>query len=106
MRSLGAALPLVGQPSSCLPGLPCAVAGHRPALRRGFKAPILAPASTGPGLGWAMPPLATAAGSTDGDLLELYCGNGNFTQALAPNFRKARPRTPLCARPCRSAQHV
>ena len=21
-----------------------------------------------------------------GDLLELYCGNGNFTLALAPNF--------------------
>lgn len=27
-------------------------------------------------------------GSTDHDLLELYCGNGNFTVALAPNFRK------------------
>lgn len=29
-----------------------------------------------------------AVGSTGGDLLELYCGNGNFTVALAPNFRK------------------
>lgn len=25
---------------------------------------------------------------SDGDLLELYCGNGNFTLALAPNFRR------------------
>ncbi|PKO89727.1 MAG: tRNA (uridine(54)-C5)-methyltransferase TrmA [Betaproteobacteria bacterium HGW-Betaproteobacteria-12] len=33
-------------------------------------------------LGWAC---AQAAGS-DGDLLELYCGNGNFTVALAPHF--------------------
>lgn len=36
-------------------------------------------------LGWAV---AATAGSTDHDLLELYCGNGNFTAALAPNFRK------------------
>ncbi len=27
--------------------------------------------------------------STDHDLLELYCGNGNFTVALASNFRLA-----------------
>ncbi|CAL5219364.1 g1183 [Coccomyxa viridis] len=27
-------------------------------------------------------------GSNDHDMLELYCGNGNFTVALAPNFRK------------------
>ena len=26
--------------------------------------------------------------NADGDLLELYCGNGNFSIALAPNFRK------------------
>lgn len=35
---------------------------------------------------------APAAGSTGGELLELYCGNGNFTVALAPNFRKASSR--------------
>jgi len=27
-------------------------------------------------------------GSQDGDLVELYCGNGNFTVALAGNFRR------------------
>jgi len=27
-------------------------------------------------------------GSQDSDLLELYCGNGNFSIALAPNFRQ------------------
>jgi tRNA (uracil-5-)-methyltransferase len=41
--------------------------------------------------------LAWAAGATRGsgahDLLELYCGNGNFTVALAPNFR-CRPARP------------
>ena len=37
-----------------------------------------------------MSPPLRAEGSTDRDLLELYCGNGNFTQALAPNFRKVR----------------
>lgn len=26
-------------------------------------------------------------GSSEHDMLELYCGNGNFTIALAPNFR-------------------
>lgn len=26
-------------------------------------------------------------GSQSGDMLELYCGNGNFTCALAGNFR-------------------
>ena len=26
--------------------------------------------------------------NSEGDLLELYCGNGNFSIALAPNFRK------------------
>ncbi|OON38502.1 tRNA (uridine(54)-C5)-methyltransferase TrmA [Izhakiella australiensis] len=35
-------------------------------------------------LEWA---LATTQGSR-GDLLELYCGNGNFSLALAPNFRR------------------
>lgn len=36
-------------------------------------------------LGWAH---GVAAGSEGRDLLELYCGNGNFTAALAPRFRK------------------
>eukprot|EP01127_Copromyxa_protea_P003597 TRINITY_DN1339_c0_g1_i1.p1 TRINITY_DN1339_c0_g1~~TRINITY_DN1339_c0_g1_i1.p1 ORF type:complete len:429 (-),score=104.38 TRINITY_DN1339_c0_g1_i1:16-1236(-) len=36
-------------------------------------------------LEWALK--VTAPPSTDADLLELYCGNGNFTIALAPNFR-------------------
>jgi tRNA (uracil-5-)-methyltransferase len=38
-------------------------------------------------LGWAA---AATAGpdSAAHDLLELYCGNGNFTAALAPNFRR------------------
>ena len=35
-------------------------------------------------LTWAA---AATAGSGGHDLLELYCGNGNFTAALAPNFR-------------------
>jgi hypothetical protein len=35
-------------------------------------------------LGWA---LDVTKGS-EGDLLELYCGNGNFSIALAQNFRK------------------
>ena len=34
-------------------------------------------------LAWALE--ATANSTTD--LLELYCGNGNFTVALAQNFR-------------------
>jgi tRNA (uracil-5-)-methyltransferase len=34
-------------------------------------------------LGWAR---AHATGAEGGDLLELYCGNGNFTLALAPLF--------------------
>ena len=37
-------------------------------------------------LSWAR---SVTADSASGDLLELYCGNGNFTVALAPNFRKA-----------------
>lgn len=36
-------------------------------------------------LGWAVD---VTRGSTDHDLLELYCGNGNFTGAVAPNFRR------------------
>ncbi|GAA5181740.1 tRNA (uridine(54)-C5)-methyltransferase TrmA [Niveibacterium umoris] len=35
-------------------------------------------------LGWA----CAQAGQLGGDLLELYCGNGNFTIALAPHFRR------------------
>ena len=36
-------------------------------------------------LGWAR---SATAGSQSGDLVELYCGNGNFTVALAENFRR------------------
>ena len=36
-------------------------------------------------LGWAV---EATKGSHDHDLLGLYCGNGNFTAALAPNFRQ------------------
>ena len=36
-------------------------------------------------LGWAV---AATAGRGHGDLCELYCGNGCFTVALAPNFRR------------------
>lgn len=36
-------------------------------------------------LGWAV---EATRGSNDHDLLELYCGNGNFTAAIAPNFRR------------------
>eukprot|EP00890_Picochlorum_soloecismus_P004830 jgi/Picsp_1/5348/NSC_02709-R1_trna (uracil-5-)-methyltransferase len=36
-------------------------------------------------LGWAV---EATKGSQDHDLLELYCGNGNFTAAVAPNFRQ------------------
>ncbi|MDQ7989341.1 MAG: tRNA (uridine(54)-C5)-methyltransferase TrmA [Candidatus Dactylopiibacterium sp.] len=35
-------------------------------------------------LGWA----CRQAEELDGDLLELYCGNGNFTVALAPHFNR------------------
>jgi tRNA/tmRNA/rRNA uracil-C5-methylase (TrmA/RlmC/RlmD family) len=34
-------------------------------------------------LGWA----ADVTCGSAGDLLELYCGNANFTVALAPSFR-------------------
>ena len=36
-------------------------------------------------LQWAV---AVTEHSTDHDLLELYCGNGNFTTAVAPNFKR------------------
>lgn len=36
-------------------------------------------------LQWAY---SVTKGSLDHDLLELYCGNGNFTTAVAPNFRR------------------
>lgn len=36
-------------------------------------------------LSWAV---SATKGSQDHDLLELYCGNGNFTTAVAPNFRR------------------
>lgn len=36
-------------------------------------------------LGWAR---SVTRGSGEGDLVELYCGNGNFTVALAENFRR------------------
>lgn len=36
-------------------------------------------------LGWAR---EATRDSQDGDLVELYCGNGNFTVALAENFRR------------------
>lgn len=41
-------------------------------------------------LGWAR---RVSAGST-GDMLELYCGNGNFTVAVADNFRWASALNP------------
>lgn len=51
-------------------------------------------------LSWAA---RATANSTDHDLLELYCGNGNFTVALAPNFRQVlatemSKNNVLCAR--------
>lgn len=43
-------------------------------------------------LSWARdvthPAKAAAEGREQGDLVELYCGNGNFTIALAENFRR------------------
>lgn len=38
-------------------------------------------------LGWAVD-ITRGDASKNHDLLELYCGNGNFTAALAPNFRR------------------
>jgi tRNA (uracil-5-)-methyltransferase len=42
--------------------------------------------------------------STGGDLLELYCGNGNFTVALAPNFQRVLA-TEIAKSSVRAAQH-
>jgi len=39
-------------------------------------------------LEWALDVTTPANGTPDHDLLELYCGNGNFTIALAQNFDK------------------
>jgi tRNA (uracil-5-)-methyltransferase len=39
-----------------------------------------------------------------GDLLELYCGNGNFTIALAPNFQRVLA-TEIAKSAVRAAQH-
>lgn len=39
-----------------------------------------------------------------GDLLELYCGNGNFTIALAPNFQRVLA-TEIAKSSVRAAQH-
>lgn len=36
-----------------------------------------------------------------GDCLELYCGNGNFTQAMAPHFRQI-VATEVCCVPSRA----
>lgn len=37
-------------------------------------------------LGWACQQAANICGESGGNLVELYCGNGNFTMALAPLF--------------------
>jgi tRNA (uracil-5-)-methyltransferase len=37
-------------------------------------------------LGWACAQASALGHEEAGDLLELYCGNGNFTMALAPHF--------------------
>ncbi|AKO36477.1 tRNA (uracil-5-)-methyltransferase [[Haemophilus] ducreyi] len=44
------------------------------------------------------------ANSQDSDLLELYCGNGNFSIALAGNFRKVLA-TEICKSSVHSAQY-
>ena len=44
-------------------------------------------------------------GSGDDDLLELYCGNGNFTAPLSRNFRRVTQlTTQLLHRNCRLLQ--
>ena len=49
-------------------------------------------------LAWAK---RVTRGSGEHDLLELYCGNGNFTVALAPNFRcGSRPGIAHCRLSC------
>jgi len=42
---------------------------------------------------------AAAAAAGPGDLLELYCGNGNFTMPLAANFKQARALRCLAFKP-------
>ena len=52
-------------------------------------------------VGWA---LERTAGSGERDLLELYCGNGNFTVPLSHNFRQVlatEVSKPNCARTAR-----
>ena len=51
-------------------------------------------------LGWA----CARAASLGGDLLELYCGNGNFTMALAPLFGKVLA-TEVCKSSVRAAEY-
>lgn len=51
-------------------------------------------------LGWAV----EQTGGLGGDLLELYCGNGNFTIALAPNFDRVLA-TEIAKSSVRAAQH-
>ncbi|ART82302.1 tRNA (uridine(54)-C5)-methyltransferase TrmA [Oceanisphaera profunda] len=51
-------------------------------------------------LSWA---LAATQGAS-GDLLELYCGNGNFSLALAPNFRRVLA-TEIASSSVKSAQY-
>jgi tRNA (uracil-5-)-methyltransferase len=51
-------------------------------------------------LTWASNELA----NVDGDLLELYCGNGNFTVALAPNFQRVLA-TEIAKSSVRMAEH-
>ena len=52
-------------------------------------------------LAWA---LENSAGQSASDLLELYCGNGNFTAVLAQNFRRVLA-TEISKTSVRSAQH-
>lgn len=51
-------------------------------------------------LGWA----CDVSRDTGGDLLELYCGNGNFSLALAPQFRQVLA-TEIAKSSVDSAQH-
>ncbi len=51
-------------------------------------------------LSWA---LAATQGAS-GDLLELYCGNGNFSLALAPNFKRVLA-TEIASSSVKSAQY-
>lgn len=43
-------------------------------------------------LSWAV----DATKGSSGDLLELYCGNGNFTLPLAQNFKQVRCQPVSC----------